>query len=62
MIYSFWQTLQLFAFISETASLIRNTLVIIITDLLEQDLTFSSNTFQGEFNADFAVEGVSCYY
>ena len=36
------------------AFVIRNTLVIILTNLLKQDLTFSSNAFYGPFNADFA--------
>ena len=37
------------------ASLIKNTLAIILTNLLKQDLSFASNTFQGLFNADFAA-------
>ena len=41
------------------ASLIRNTLVIILTNLLKQDLIFSSNTFQGPFNADFVAAKTS---
>ena len=36
-------------------SLIRNTLAIRITNFLKQDLTFSSNTFQGPFDVDFAA-------
>ena len=32
----------------------RNTLAIVITNLLKQDLTFSSNAFYRPYNADFA--------
>ena len=41
------------------AFLIRNRLAIILTNLLKQDLTFSSNTFKGPFNADFAAANAS---
>ena len=34
-------------------------LAIIITNLLKHDLIFSSNTFQGPFNADFAAAKAS---
>ena len=39
--------------------LIRNTLAIVITNLLKQDLSFSSNTFLRPFNADFAAAKAS---
>ena len=38
---------------------IRNTLVITLTNLLKQDLTFSSNIFYEPFNADFAAVNAS---
>ena len=38
---------------------IRNTLVITLTNLLKQDLTFSSNIFYEPFNADFATANAS---
>ena len=41
------------------ASLTRNTLVIILTNLLKHDLTVSSNTFYGPFNGDFAAAKTS---
>ena len=45
------------------ASLIRNTLAIIITNLLkQQDLTFSSNIFYGSFNADFIAAKASLVF
>ena len=43
------------SFKMNAASLIRNMLAIILRNLLKQYLTFSSNTFQGPFNADLAA-------
>ena len=41
------------------ASLIKNTLAIILTNLLKQGLSFASNTFKGLFNTDFAASKAS---
>ena len=45
--------------LTAAASLFRDTLAITLTDLLKQNLTFSSNIFKGPFNVDFAAAKAS---
>ena len=45
--------------LTATASLFRDTLAITLTNLLKQDLTFSSFIFQGPFNVDFIFSSSS---
>ena len=48
--------------IETTASLTRETSAIIPKELLKKELTYSSNTFKGSFDADFCCrEGISSY-
>ena len=45
--------------LTAAASLFRDTLAITLTDLLKQNLTFSSNNFKGPFNVNFAAAKAS---
>ena len=45
--------------LTAAASLFRNILAITLTNLLKQNLTFSSNVFKGLFNVDFATAKAS---
>ena len=45
--------------LTAAASLFRNILAITLTNLLKQNLTFSSNVFKGPFNVDFATAKAS---
>ena len=48
--------------ITTIASLTRNTSTITSKRLLKKELTYSSNTFQGSFYAEFCCcEGISCF-
>ena len=59
IIWIYFRNSQPPIYLTAAASLFRGTLAITLTSLLKQNLTFSSNIFQGPFNVDFAAAKAS---
>ena len=58
-IWIYFRNSQPLISLAAAASLFRNILAITLTNLLKQNLTFSSNVFKGPFYVDFATAKAS---